>query len=136
MWLTFGCFDLAPLVLKLCGPNLMPAEILIIIIIDTMIEKDWPVAIRYDALEPTYIQALTLLGTLLSSLLHCLRASLPSPPRAPPLRGRRLGALCVNPPPSRGGDLELERGVNARHVEYVYESRDSHVQGRGVAIYD
>ena len=34
-------------------------------------------------------------------------------------------------PPSRGGDLELEGGVNACHVEYeyVYESRDSHVRG-------
>ena len=30
-------------------------------------------------------------------------------------------------PPSRGGDLELEDGVNACHVEYVYESRDSQV---------
>ena len=32
-------------------------------------------------------------------------------------------------PPLRGGDLELEGGVNACHVEYVYESRDSHVHG-------
>ena len=32
-------------------------------------------------------------------------------------------------PPSRGGDLELEGGVNACHVEYDYESRDSHVRG-------
>ena len=33
----------------------------------------------------------------------------------------------LGPPPSRGGDLELEGGVNACHVEYVYEfeSRDS-----------
>ena len=30
-------------------------------------------------------------------------------------------AACVlDPPPSRGGDLELEGGVNACHVEYVY----------------
>ena len=35
--------------------------------------------------------------------------------------------LC--PPPSRGRDLELEGGVNACHVDYVYESRDSHVRG-------
>ena len=34
-----------------------------------------------------------------------------------------------DPPPSRGRDLELEGGVNACHVEYVYESRDSHVRG-------
>ena len=27
-----------------------------------------------------------------------------------------------------GRDLELEGGVNACHVEYVYESRDSHVR--------
>ena len=32
------------------------------------------------------------------------------------------------PPPSRGRDLELEGGVNACHVENVYESRDSHVR--------
>ena len=35
----------------------------------------------------------------------------------------------LGPPPSRGRDLELEGGVNACHVEYVYESRDSHVRG-------
>ena len=35
----------------------------------------------------------------------------------------------LGPPPSRGGDFELEGGVNACHVEYVYESRDSHVRG-------
>ena len=28
----------------------------------------------------------------------------------------------LGPPPSRGVDLELEGGVNACHVEYVYES--------------
>ena len=38
-------------------------------------------------------------------------------------------AYVLDPPPSRGGDLELEGGVNACHVEYVYESRDSHVRG-------
>ena len=38
-------------------------------------------------------------------------------------------AYVLGPPLSRGGDLELEGGVNACHVEYVYESRDSHVQG-------
>ena len=34
-------------------------------------------------------------------------------------------------PPSRCRDLELEGGINACHVEYVYESefRDSHVRG-------
>ena len=38
-------------------------------------------------------------------------------------------ADVLGPPPSRGRDLELEGGVNACHVEYVYESRDSHVRG-------
>ena len=38
-------------------------------------------------------------------------------------------AYVLGPPPSRGIDLELEGGVNACHVEYVYESRDSHVRG-------
>ena len=42
---------------------------------------------------------------------------------------RRPAAYVLGPPPSRGGDLELESGVNACHVEYVYESRDSHVRG-------
>ena len=42
---------------------------------------------------------------------------------------RGLASYVVNPPPARGGDIELEGGVNACHVEYVYESRDSHVQG-------
>ena len=37
-------------------------------------------------------------------------------------------AYVLGPPPSRGRDLELEGGVNACHVEYVYESRDSHVR--------
>ena len=35
----------------------------------------------------------------------------------------------LGPPPSRGSDLELEGGVNACHVDYVYEPRDSHVRG-------
>ena len=38
-------------------------------------------------------------------------------------------AYVLDPPPSRGGDLELEGGVNACYVEYVYESRGSHVRG-------
>ena len=38
-------------------------------------------------------------------------------------------AYELGPPPSRGRDLEVEGGVNACHVEYVYESRDSHVRG-------
>ena len=38
-------------------------------------------------------------------------------------------AYILGLPPSRGRDLELEGGVNACHVKYVYESRDSHVQG-------
>ena len=38
-------------------------------------------------------------------------------------------AYVLGPPPSRGRDLELEGVVNACHVEYVYESRDSHVRG-------
>ena len=42
---------------------------------------------------------------------------------------RRPAAYVLGPPPSRGRDLELEGGVNACHVEYVYESRDSHVRG-------
>ena len=42
---------------------------------------------------------------------------------------RGPAAYVLGLPPSRGRDLELEGGVNACHVEYVYESRDSHVQG-------
>ena len=42
---------------------------------------------------------------------------------------RGPAAYVLGPPPSRGRDLELEGGVNAYHVEYVYESRDSHVRG-------
>ena len=38
-------------------------------------------------------------------------------------------AYVLGPPPSRGRDLELEGGVNACHVDYVHESRHSHVRG-------
>ena len=41
---------------------------------------------------------------------------------------RGPAAYVLGPPPSRGRDLELEGGVNACHVEYVYEYRDSHVR--------
>ena len=34
---------------------------------------------------------------------------------------RGPAAYVLGPPPSRGRDLELEGGVNACHVEYVYE---------------
>ena len=42
---------------------------------------------------------------------------------------RGSAAYVLGPPPSRGRDLELEGRVNACHVEYVYESGDSHVRG-------
>ena len=42
---------------------------------------------------------------------------------------RGPAAYELGPPRSRGRDLELEGGVNACHVDYVYESRDSHVRG-------
>ena len=42
---------------------------------------------------------------------------------------RGPAAYVLGPPPSTGRDLELEGGVNACHVEYVYGSRDSHVRG-------
>ena len=42
---------------------------------------------------------------------------------------RGPAAYVLGPPPSRGTDLELEGGVNACHVEYVYEYHDSHVRG-------
>ena len=35
---------------------------------------------------------------------------------------RGPATYVLGPPPSRGRDLELEGGVNACHVEYVYES--------------
>ena len=41
---------------------------------------------------------------------------------------RGPAAYILGTPPSRGKDLELEVGVNACHVEYVYDSRDSHVR--------
>ena len=34
---------------------------------------------------------------------------------------RGPAAYILGPPPSRGRDLELEGGVNACHVEYVYD---------------
>ena len=34
---------------------------------------------------------------------------------------RGPAAYVLGPPPSRGRDLELEGGVNACYVEYVYE---------------
>ena len=42
---------------------------------------------------------------------------------------RGPAAYVLGPPPSRGRDLELEGGVNACHVDYVYEPQDSHVRG-------
>ena len=42
---------------------------------------------------------------------------------------RGPAAYVLGPPPSRGRDLELEGGVNACHVEYVYVSGDSHMRG-------
>ena len=42
---------------------------------------------------------------------------------------RRPTTYVRGPPPSRRRDLELEGGVNACHVEYIYESLDSHVRG-------
>ena len=35
---------------------------------------------------------------------------------------RRPATYVLDPPPSRGGDLELQGGVNACHVECVYRS--------------
>ena len=42
---------------------------------------------------------------------------------------RGLAAYVLGPPPSWGRDLELEGGVNACPVEYVYQSRDTQVRG-------
>ena len=42
---------------------------------------------------------------------------------------RGSAAYVLGLPPSRGRDLELEGGVNACHVDYVYEPRDSHMRG-------
>ena len=41
---------------------------------------------------------------------------------------RGPAAYVLGQPPSSCRDLELEGGVNACHVDYVYESRDSHVR--------
>ena len=38
-------------------------------------------------------------------------------------------AYVLGPPPSWSRDLELEGGVIACHVDYVYEPQDSHVRG-------
>ena len=38
-------------------------------------------------------------------------------------------AYVLGPPPSRSRDLELEGGVIACHVDYVYEPQDSNVRG-------
>ena len=38
---------------------------------------------------------------------------------------RGLAAYVLGPPPSRGGDLELEGGVNACLVEYVITTQKS-----------
>ena len=42
-------------------------------------------------------------------------------------RGPAAYVHVLDPPPSRGGYLELEGRVNACHGEYVYESRHSHM---------
>ena len=42
---------------------------------------------------------------------------------------RGPAAYALGPPPSRSRDLELEGGVIACHVDYVYEPQDSHVRG-------
>ena len=42
---------------------------------------------------------------------------------------RGPAAYVLGPPPSRSSDLELEGGVIACHVDYVYEPQDSHVRG-------
>ena len=42
---------------------------------------------------------------------------------------RGPAAYILGPPPSRSRDLELEGGVIACHVDYVYEPQDSHVRG-------
>ena len=38
---------------------------------------------------------------------------------------RGQAAFVLGPPPSRSRDLELEGGVIACHVDYVYEPQDS-----------
>ena len=42
---------------------------------------------------------------------------------------RGPAAYVLGPPPSRSRDLELEGGVIACHVDYVYEPQDCHVRG-------
>ena len=42
---------------------------------------------------------------------------------------RGPAAFVLGPPPSRSRDLELEGGVIACHVDYVYEPQDSYVRG-------
>ena len=42
---------------------------------------------------------------------------------------RGPAAYVLGPPPSSSRDLELEGGVIACHVDYVYEPQDSHVRG-------
>ena len=42
---------------------------------------------------------------------------------------RGPAAYVLGPPSSRSRDLELEGGVIACHVDYVYEPQDSHVRG-------
>ena len=42
---------------------------------------------------------------------------------------RGPAAYVLGLPPARGGDLEIEGGVNVCLVEYVYESRDSDERG-------
>ena len=42
---------------------------------------------------------------------------------------RGPAVYVLGPPPSSGRDLELEGGVNACHINYIYEPRDSHVRG-------
>ena len=44
---------------------------------------------------------------------------------------RGPAAYVLGPPPSKGRYLEIEGVVNACHVAYVYESRDSHVRDTG-----
>ena len=41
---------------------------------------------------------------------------------------RGPAAYVLGPPTSKSRDLELEGGVIACHVDYVYEPQDSHVR--------
>ena len=49
---------------------------------------------------------------------------------------RGPAAYVLGPPPSRSRDLELEGGVIACHVDYVYEPQDDghHLYERGVDL--